>query len=208
MLECRDVSKSFGAVKALHGVSFALAKGTITALVGDNGAGKSTLVRICATLARPDTGTVTVGGVDVARRPAAARAAIGFVGHESMLDGVLTMRENLVLFGTLYAQTDARARAMELIERLGASAIADTPVAGLSRGQEQTAALCRALMHRPALLLLDEPSTGLDDGAQRRLAAVLSEEAARGVCVFFSTHDAVLLGAAQSRIRLARGKLE
>lgn len=207
MLTCRNVSKNFGAVKALRGVSFELKEGTVTALVGGNGAGKSTLMRVCATMTRPDSGTLTVAGLDVARQTLKARAALGFVGHESMLDAALTVRENLTLFGRLYGVADPRARAAELIEHLGTAAFADAPVAELSRGQEQMAALGRALVHRPALLLLDEPSTGLDDAAQRRLARIVRDEADRGACVFFSTHDPALLPIAQITLRLESGNL-
>lgn len=206
-LACRNVSRSFGATKALRGADFTLAAGTLTALVGDNGSGKSTLLRVCATLLRPDAGDVEVCGISVLARPAVARARMGYLGHESMLDPVLTMRENLAFFARLYGVKSARARIETLVERLQAMAFADTPVAELSRGQEQAAALARALLHEPAVLLLDEPSTGLDTAAQSRLADVLQQEAQRGACVLFSTHDAGLLGSTASRLEMTSGAI-
>ncbi|MCL4729690.1 MAG: ABC transporter ATP-binding protein, partial [Planctomycetes bacterium] len=169
--------------------------------------GKTTLLRVLATLTRPDEGELHIGGINARKDPARARAHIGFVGHDSMLDGVLTMRENLVFFGRLYGVPDPAARAAELIERFAAAAFADAPAGELSRGQEQAAALCRALVHRPGLLLLDEPSTGLDSAAQTRLAKIIAEEAARGACVLFSTHDAALLPAASQTLRMEQGRL-
>jgi ABC-type multidrug transport system ATPase subunit len=152
---------------------------------------------------RPDAGRVRIDGVDAAK----SRAHIGYVGHESMLDQTLTVRENLMFFGRLYGVASPAARCDALIDRIEARPIADTPVGDLSRGQEQLAALGRALMHEPAVLLLDEPSTGLDPAAHSRLARLLKEEASRGACVFYSTHDATLLPAADRTLRLVKGGL-
>lgn len=206
LLQCRAVSKSFGAIKALAGVDCELGAGAF-ALVGDNGAGKSTLLRVLATLMRPDSGQVLIEGHDTQKQQRDARLRIGYVGHESMLDAVLTMRENLVFFGKLYAVPDPGARADDLINRFVAGQFADSPLADLSRGQEQTAALCRALIHQPKVLLLDEPSTGLDAAAQKRLVEVIGQEATRGACVLFSTHDAMLMPAAQRTLRMTQGRL-
>lgn len=207
LLRCSGLTKNFGAVKALRGVDLELPAGIAAALVGDNGAGKSTLLRVLATLLRPDAGELQIDGVDARRNPQQARARLGYVGHDSMLDPALTMRENLEFFGRLYRLPDPARRAEELIERFLAPAYCDVPVSDLSRGQEQSAALCRALLHRPALLLLDEPSTGLDSAAQKRLADLLREEAQRGTCVLFSTHDATLQPVAQRTVRLVTGRL-
>lgn len=208
MLQCRGIRKSYGAVHALRDASLELAAGTITALRGENGSGKSTLIRICATLQRPDAGSLSIGGVDAAREPLRARRALGFVGHESMLDVSLTMRENLVLFARLYGVPEPGMRAAELIERLGAQHFADNPVASMSRGQEQAAALARSLVHAPQLLLLDEPSTGLDAAAQNTLRTILSAEAAKGTCVLFSTHDESMLPLATHRLLMVEGRVQ
>jgi len=203
---CRKLSKAYGYVPALRELDFSAARGEIVALLGDNGAGKSTLLKVLATLLRPDSGECRVLGHDLATSAQKARANIGYLGHESMLDRVLTLRENLLLFSRLYGATAARCE--ELITRLGATAFADSPVAELSRGQEQAAALGRAMVHRPDVLLLDEPFNALDPEARKRLAVLLKEEAARGATVLFSTHDVVGAENVASRVaRLASGKL-
>jgi ABC-2 type transport system ATP-binding protein len=205
-IECRKLSKAYGHTVALRELNFEAQAGELVALTGDNGAGKSTLLKVLATLLRPDAGTCRVLGHDVAQAPAALRASLGYVGHESMLDRALTLRENLRLFAALYGATPARIDA--LIERLGADNFADNAVGELSRGQEQAAALGRALIHAPRVLLLDEPFNALDPQARERLGKLLFEEAATGVTVLFSTHD--LEGAARLATRQAHmeaGKL-
>lgn len=184
---CRKLSKAYGYVPALRELDFTAARGEIVALTGDNGAGKSTLLKVLATLLRPDAGECRVLGHDLSADAQKARAHMGYLGHESMLDRVLTLRENLQLFANLYGAPTSRCD--ELIERLAAKAYAESPVAELSRGQEQAAALGRALVHKPDVLLLDEPFNALDPEARKRLAMLLKEEAARGATVLFSTHD-------------------
>jgi ABC-2 type transport system ATP-binding protein len=171
----------------LRGADLTCAPGSLTALIGANGTGKTTLIRILATLVRPDAGKVILGEVDVRNTPQKARALIGYLGHESMLDAALTPRENLRLFARLYGASVATSEG--LIQRFEAGAYADVPVSELSRGQEQTAALCRALVHDPRLLLLDEPSTGLDKEARERMWRAAREQAKNGAIVLFSTHD-------------------
>lgn len=188
-VQCEGIRKAYGATHVLRGVDLQLEPGTVTALIGRNGAGKTTLIRILATMLRPDAGRYRLGELDAARETGKARARLGYVGHESMLDGTLTVRENLRMFGRLYGVPEPNRRADALVERFGAARFADFPVAELSRGQEQAAALCRALVHEPVLLLLDEPSTALDNAAQERLWAMAREEARRGAVVVFSTHD-------------------
>ena len=186
-IECRKLSKAYGYVPALRELNLDARPGELVALIGDNGAGKSTLLKVLATLLHPDSGTCSVMGHDVAKAAPAVRAAIGYLGHESMLDRVLTLRENLRMFASLYGAPASRIE--ELIERLAAKPYADNPVGELSRGQEQAAALGRCLVHRPAVLLLDEPFNALDPEARKRLSLLLKEEAARGATVLFSTHD-------------------
>lgn len=206
LLACRGLTKSFGATRALRGVDLELGAGAF-ALVGGNGAGKSTLLRVLGTLMRPDAGELSIDGLDTRMEALKARAKLGYVGHESMLDPVLTLRENLLFFGRLYGVAGAATRADELIQRFAAEPFADTPVADLSRGQEQAGALCRALMHMPSVLLLDEPSTGLDTAAQNRLGELIRQEADRGVCVLFSTHDATLAPVAGRTLHMVEGRL-
>lgn len=186
-VECRSLSKAYAHVPALRALNFEARAGEIVAITGDNGAGKSTLLKVLATLLRPDSGTCRVLGLDLAAQAVKARAQVGYVGHDSMLDRVLTLRENLHLFADLYGA--ARSRAETLIARLGATAFADAPVGELSRGQEQAAAMGRALIHQPKVLLLDEPFNALDVAARGRLCEVLKEEGRAGATVLFSTHD-------------------
>lgn len=185
----KGIVKSWGATHVLRGLDITCEPGTVTALTGGNGTGKTTLIRILATILKPDEGEVTLGDVDLRASPLRARIHIGYVGHESMLDAALSIRENLHLFGRLYGVNDPKTRAARLIERFEASRFADLPLTELSRGQEQAGALCRALVHEPKLLLLDEPSTGLDTHARERLWRVAREQAETGAVVIFSTHD-------------------
>lgn len=205
-LLCRKLSKAYGFVPALRELDFAASRGEIVALIGDNGAGKSTLLKVLATLLRPDSGECRVLGHDLASTPQKARAHIGYLGHESMLDRVLTLRENLQLFARLYGAPQTRCE--EMITRLGASAFADNPVAELSRGQEQAAAIGRALVHKPSVLLLDEPFNALDPDARKRLSSVLKEEAAFGATVLLSTHDIEGASGLASRVaKLSQGQV-
>ncbi len=202
-LACTGLTRNFGTTRALRDVSLQLSPGVLAAVVGPNGAGKSTLVRILATLILPDSGTFRLGELDSRKQALRLRRHIGYLGHESMLDGALTVHENLRLFAGLYGAP--RTRVDELLARFDAQALGDKPVSSLSRGQEQTAGLCRALLHDPALLLLDEPSTGLDENAQARLWAAAREHAAAGNIVIFTTHDATAAAAAPRLIELKEG---
>jgi ABC-2 type transport system ATP-binding protein len=183
------IEKAWGPTRVLRGANLTCEPGTLTALIGANGTGKTTLIRVLATILRPDAGSVTLNEIDVRKAPQKARAIIGYLGPESMLDAALTPRENLRLFARLYGVASADQRAEDLLERFEAMKYADVPVAELSRGQEQAAALCRALVHHPRLLLLDEPSTGLDKEARERMWRAAREQAEKGAVVLFSTHD-------------------
>ncbi|MDC1142765.1 ABC transporter ATP-binding protein [Planctomycetota bacterium] len=187
-LECSKLAKSYGATHALRGVNLSASAGEVIALLGGNGAGKSTLIKILATLVTADNGKAKLKNIDLIADPRKARGMIGYLGHDSMLDPALTVQENLELFGNLYGVKNSKSRAIELLQRFGAERFASSPANELSRGQEQAAALCRALMHNPFLILLDEPSTGLDDAARDRLWQAAKDEAKRGALVIFSTH--------------------
>jgi ABC-2 type transport system ATP-binding protein len=205
-IECRKLCKAYGYVPALRELNFDARPGELIALIGDNGAGKSTLLKVLATLLRPDAGSCSVMGHDLDNAAPSARALIGYLGHESMLDRVLTLRENLQLFAALYGAPASRSE--ELIERLAAKPYAENPVGELSRGQEQAAALGRCLVHRPDVLLLDEPFNALDPEARKRLSAILKEEAARGATVLFSTHDVEGAECTASRVvKMSAGKV-
>jgi heme exporter protein A len=182
MLWARELSHAFGALRALDGISFTLERGRTLVIFGPNGAGKTTLLRVLAGLVRPTRGSAGVEG---------GRRAIGWIGHQSQLYGHLTVRENLRFWGTLYdvPARDLERRTGELIIRLGLEARAGQQVRTLSRGETQRAAIARALVHDPAVLLLDEPFTGLDRLAAEELGRVLGELAARGRATVLVTHD-------------------
>ncbi|HEY6224461.1 MAG TPA: ABC transporter ATP-binding protein [Gemmatimonadales bacterium] len=182
MLWARELSHAFGAIRALDGITFTLDRGQTLVIFGPNGAGKTTLLRVLAGLVRPTHGATGVAG---------GRRAIGWIGHQSQLYGHLTVRENLRFWGTLYdvPSRDLEQRLGELVVRLGLEARAGQQVRTLSRGETQRAAIARALIHDPAVLLLDEPFTGLDGLAAEELGRLLGELAARGRATVLVTHD-------------------
>ncbi len=182
MLWARDLAHSFGAVQALDGVSVSLQRGQTLVIFGPNGAGKTTLLRVIAGLIRPRRGSAGVEG---------GRRAIGWIGHQSQLYGQLTVHENLRFWASLYDVPAplVQRRAAELLDRLGLAGQAAQPVRTLSRGQAQRAAIARALMHDPAVLLLDEPFTGLDRLAAEELRRLLAELAAAGRASVLVTHS-------------------
>ncbi len=157
------VSRAYGERVALDGVSVEVPAGATLVVFGPNGAGKSTLLRILATLLRPHEGTVCVLGHAVPDEAWAVRGKVGFLGHEPLLYRELTGRENLRFHGRLHGVAPARVE--ELLERTRLTPRADEPVHTLSRGLVQRVAACRAVLHDPALLLLDEPRANLDPGS-------------------------------------------
>jgi heme ABC exporter ATP-binding subunit CcmA len=181
--------KSFDPRPVLREVSFTLAAGRCLALLGPNGAGKTTLLRILATLAKPSEGRATVLGLDVAREASQVRRVVGFVGHAPMLYDELTVRENLRFFARMYGLRDGAERAEALLARVGMRARANERVRQLSRGQLQRVALARGILHDPALLLLDEPDTGLDEEATALLAALVAERGTQGQTTILTTHQ-------------------
>ena len=185
-VELRAVTKTFGAVRALVGVSARFEAGKACLVTGPNGSGKSTLLAIVGTLAKPTSGQIDHGALGRTRDE--VRRTLGWVGHETLCYGDLTGRENIELAARLHGLSprEAMARAAERFE-LGA--FADRVVRTYSRGQRQRVALARALVHAPALLLLDEPSAGLDAASVVRLVGVVREEVARGAVVVVVTHD-------------------
>jgi sodium transport system ATP-binding protein len=190
MLEARDLSKSFGSIAAVRGVSFTARDGQITGLLGANGAGKSTTLRMLYTVLKPDTGDALIDGTSVTADPIAARRAIGVLSHGAGIYNHLTARENIAYFGELHgmSRADRAARAGELIELLEMQPFADRFAKGFSQGQRLKTALARALVHRPKNVLLDEPTNGLDVMAVRGLRKILTQLREAGHCVLFSSH--------------------
>jgi heme exporter protein A len=182
MLRAEGLRHAFGAARALDDVSFTLTAGRTLVIFGPNGAGKTTLLRVLAGLIKPQRGHVHVEG---------GRGAIGWIGHQAHLYGHLTVLENLRFWGALYglANDEIRSRAGEMLRRLGLLDRAGQVVRTLSRGQLQRAAIARALIHDPAVLLLDEPFTGLDLSAAAEFRRLLAELAGRGRMLVMATHN-------------------
>jgi heme exporter protein A len=179
VIEARKLGRRFGEKRVLRGVDLAVPRGGFAVVTGPNGSGKTTLLRICAGLAIPTEGELRV---DV------QRAQIGYLAHEPLVYRELTALENLELYGRLYRLPERRERIGMLLERFGLWDARRDRVASYSRGMTQRLALCRVLLHDPALLVLDEPYTALDDQGAELLDAQLAE--LRGERTFLvSTHD-------------------
>ena len=179
MLTARRLGKRYGEKRVLRGIDFALPRGGFLVVTGPNGSGKTTLLRICAGLAQPTEGTIERG---------AARAQVGYLGHEPLVYRELTALENLELYGRLYRVPERRERIGMLLERFGLWDARRERVASYSRGMTQRLALCRALLHEPELLVLDEPYSALDEAGAGLLDDQLAE--LRGECTFLlATHD-------------------
>jgi ABC-2 type transport system ATP-binding protein len=178
-------------VRALDGLTFAAAAGEVFGLLGPNGAGKSTAVKILSTLSRADSGTALVAGTDVVRQPEKVRAAIGFVAQKSVCDPMDTGFENLVLAGRLQGLTGsaAKIRARELLDRFSLTAAKDRLVKTYSGGMARKLDVAVGLMHRPSVLFLDEPTTGLDPEARADMWSEIEAMAAtENMTVLLTTH--------------------
>ena len=187
-IEAQGLTKWFGRTAAVREVSVRAPRGCAAALFGANGTGKSTLLRLLAGLTRPDSGAVSVGGYDSRRQAAAMRGSVGYLGHQNLLYADLTARENLAFYARLYGVADGAERAAELLEEAGLTRQADLRVSALSNGMHRRLGIARVLLHRPAVLLLDEPDTGLDEGGAALLERVVRGAAAGGACVVLATH--------------------
>jgi ABC-2 type transport system ATP-binding protein len=191
-VEAAELRKSYkGGVRALDGLSFSVAAGSVFALLGPNGAGKTTAVRILTTLSRPDSGHATVAGLDVLRHPGRVRSVIGAVGQRSGAVDILTGYENLALQGKICRMRagELRSRVTELLEQFGLAEAAGRPVRTYSGGMRRRLDVAIALVHRPEVLFLDEPTTGLDPEGRADLWAVLTElSATAGTTILVTTH--------------------
>ncbi len=171
-IEVQGAGRAYGDRVVFRDLSFTVQEGTTLAVLGANGAGKTTLLRMLATLLRPHAGTVRVFGEEVPRRGDLVRGRIGLLAHEPLLYRDLTAKENLTFHARLHGV--ARTRIDELLERVGMTLRADEPLRLLSRGMVQRIAICRAVLHEPELLLLDEPYANLDTQSEAMAREVLS----------------------------------
>jgi ABC-2 type transport system ATP-binding protein len=183
------LTKSYGQVRALAGVDLEVAEGTLLGLLGPNGAGKTTSVRILTTLLMPDSGSAQVAGYDVVRQPDAVRASIGLTGQYAAVDENLTGRENLELVGRLLhiGRSEARVRADELLDAFGLSDAGGRPARTYSGGMRRRLDLAASLVGRPAVLFLDEPTTGLDPASRIALWEVVEGLRRDGTTILLTT---------------------
>ena len=190
MLRVHDVHKSYGKISALQGASFDVAAGSIVSLLGRNGAGKSTLLSVVAGLVKADAGSVHVDGVDVLADP---RKATGLVGIAPQYTGIyppLSVRENLEFFGELsgLSRSNRRSRAGSVAEQLGLSGLLDRKAMKLSGGEARRLHTGCALMHRPKVLMLDEPTVGADVATRVQIIDAVRQLAADGAAIVYTTH--------------------
>jgi daunorubicin resistance ABC transporter ATP-binding subunit len=189
MIVAEGVEKSFGSAPALTGIDVSVDPGTVLALLGRNGAGKTTFVRILATLLAPDAGSVRIAGVDVVREARTVRGLIGLAGQFAAVDETLSGRENLELVGRLYglARSEARGRAAEVLERLSLADAGDRLVRTYSGGMRRRLDLGASLVGRPLVLIMDEPSTGLDPRSRIELWSLIDDFVAAGTTLLLTT---------------------
>jgi ABC-2 type transport system ATP-binding protein len=189
MIRATGLAKRYKTVEALSGLDLTVPEGEVLALLGPNGAGKTTAVRVLATLITPDAGSAEVAGIDVLADPAGVRARIGLSGQYAAVDEHLTGYENLEMVGRLYgfSKTRARARARELLERFDLQDAADRPSKTYSGGMRRRLDLAGALVAEPPVLILDEPTTGLDVRSRQQMWEVIRELVAAGATLLLTT---------------------
>ncbi|NUN14125.1 MAG: ATP-binding cassette domain-containing protein [Myxococcales bacterium] len=190
MITANELSRSFADVDAVSGISFHVEPGTIYGLLGPNGAGKTTALRILATLLRPTGGQATVAGFDVVENPVEVRRNLGYLTGDTGLYQRLTPVEILRYFGNLHGMAPQRitARIAELTAAFQLGEFATRRCGKLSTGQRQRTSIARAMIHDPAVLILDEPTNGLDILSSQFILQILRAERTRGKAVLFSTH--------------------
>jgi daunorubicin resistance ABC transporter ATP-binding subunit len=189
LIEAAGVEKAFGSNPALRSVDLSVEAGTVLALLGRNGAGKTTFVRILSTLLAPDEGRLSIAGVDVRRDPGTVRSLIGLAGQFAAVDDTLSGRENLELVGRLYGlrRGEARSRAAGVLERLGLADAGDALVRTYSGGMRRRLDLGASLVGRPLVLIMDEPSTGLDPRSRMELWGLIEELVEDGTTLLLTT---------------------
>jgi ABC-2 type transport system ATP-binding protein len=189
-LDVRDLRKSYGNTAALQGVSFSVRSGSCFGLLGPNGAGKSTTMKILTGIVVADAGTVRVLGLDAAKQQNAIRRQVGYVPQDVTLYEPLSARDNLVFFGEMYGirGVELRQRIQEVLRATGLEQRANEPVAKFSGGMKRRINIAAALLHRPKLLILDEPTVGIDPQSRNYIFEMIRSLRAQGVTIIYSTH--------------------
>ena len=189
VINVKSVSKAFDTRAVLRDIALDVSAAQAVLICGINGAGKTTLLRIIAGLLQPDRGSVELCGYNIRKDPEKAKSKFGMISHKSMVYPELTVLENLSFFATLYGAKDSQAQISELLQDVGLYYYRYDKAGILSRGLLQRLAIARALVHRPGLLLADEPFTGLDTEASNHLITVLTDFKNNGGTIVMTTHD-------------------
>ena len=207
MIEIRDLTKTYGAVRAVNGVTLSIENGEVFGLLGPNGAGKTTLIKMLTLLSRPDSGACTVAGFD-ASHPSEIKRLIGVMPQENNLDRELTARENLLIYGMLHDLDNLDRRIEETLAKVGLQDRSDSLAAHFSGGMQRRLLLGRALMSEPAVVFLDEPSIGLDPQIRRQMWDLIRKARIDGRTVVITTHYIEEAEMLCDRVGImARGKL-
>ncbi|MFK9093242.1 heme ABC exporter ATP-binding protein CcmA [Bacillus salipaludis] len=189
MIEIKNLTKQADNKLILRGVDLRVEKGETVAILGPNGAGKSTLLKVLAALIKPTSGQVLVNGLELKKNHIEIKKLLGYLPHSSLLYDHYSPLENLVFFGNIYGVKDVEQKAIKLIKEVGLSFFLNEPVKNFSRGMIQRIAIARAIVHDPEVLLLDEPHTGLDQGAISILNNVILSMKEKGTTTLMVTHD-------------------
>jgi heme exporter protein A len=189
MIEIKKLTKQADNKLILRGIDLSITQGETVAILGPNGAGKSTLLKVLATLIKPTSGLVKINGLDLKKDHIEVKKMFGYLPHSSLLYDHYTPLENLVFFGNLYGVKDVEDRARKLVNEVGLSFFINEPVKNFSRGMIQRIAIARAIIHEPKIMLLDEPHTGLDQGAISILNNVVLSMKQKGCTTLMVTHD-------------------
>lgn len=189
MIDIKGLTKQADDKLILRGIDLSIKQGETVAILGPNGAGKSTLLKVLATLIKPTTGHVMINGLDLKKNQIEIKTLFGYLPHSSLLYDHYSPLENLVFFGKLYGVINPEERAVELVKEVGLSFFINEPVKNFSRGMIQRIAIARAIVHDPKILYLDEPHTGLDQGAIGILNNVIVSMKGKGTTTLMVTHD-------------------
>jgi len=188
-IRLEGITKSFGTRQALRGINLEVKPGEFVVILGPNGAGKTTLIKILATIMNPSSGKIVVDGLDIKSHAEEIRGKIGVVSHQTFLYGNLTAYENLEFYGRMYDVPRRKERIAEVVAIVGMASRLHDRVGTFSRGMQQRLAIARALLHKPSIMLLDEPETGLDQDAIPLLWEILPTEGVKKRTIILTTHN-------------------